>query len=571
PSPEKAELNVEANAPLGKNVNSIEWTIPFKGCNFTGTQQDTGIGTPNASSQISLTCTQTGIKAVVVKAATSDGNINHEVFLTYFSDNNEEIEVNSKYPEFIELSNVGWDTNWSESLHSTRINQPIWIEYQGTEQNFDYRLSQIKTKTFTIIKNTGTGLGKETASTTTVNSSEAFTSIQNPVCPYNNTINSLVYSGNDFNIIEKTSTLSCEPGTHNITLASTGKYSNGTDYEIGIDLNFIVLDLNIQVLGMKTNQTDSTLFGLLFGNYGGIDLNIIIDNYSPEYTEITDVNLFYFRETTGVGAFSLWSIPGDVSCTTEQTELIQETETRWKINSHLTCTKSHLFAPQIYLSNYPVFRLPAIMMFQVYTPNDLLRTDSVTITNYFDAVWNPDQNTVCGSKGCEKAGTALGGELGIQEKKEIGTSTAFIVLPEDHVKVNKGDLLGFTSIVTDLGLPEPEGIQNATIIVLITDSAGNEVAELSQIEHLYFEKTVFNRIFYDTGYLNKNELYTVTATIYWTPDEGFQELDTRPLNNTQIAYFYVLGDSISQTALDETGFAGIIIALLSVLLILSKK
>ncbi|MFH1695740.1 MAG: hypothetical protein ABH850_04950, partial [Candidatus Micrarchaeota archaeon] len=426
------------------------------------------------------------------------------------------------------------------------------------------RLAQTYPKTWTIIKDTGNGLGEETNYAISVENSSPFVSVLEPVCPYLESSYSLenapkgldsqygefYYKGEDFKIIRHGSFPSCEPGIHQLKITSTGTSPTEGPYSLTQNLNFIALDIDVQVLGMKTNQENSWMYGLAPGENRKIDLNITIDNYSPEYTTITDIS-FYHKD-----AFS--SI---FTCTSEETDIIEETSNNWKINSNLKCTGPHVFSPIVYFNNQKEFAHPANLVFWGLEPTDKFKMNSVTIENMHDQNWNPDTNEICNPK--------TGNCSPIMSEDVEDVVTILLILPGETTTINKGDLLRFHSTIMNFYSME----LGAHVIIKITDPQGNEVAEIYQITGGVdsMKTQELNLLFYDTDFIKENTLYTVTSTVYWMPSYGFKELDIKPLNNTKITFFYVLGNNNLISNLPETNFISALIALAFVILILRKK
>jgi hypothetical protein len=543
-SQKDAELKVVVHDPQNKNITEIEWTAIPAGCS-KGSEIDSGIDSPDANSEITLSCDKKGIKVVVVSAENEDGYKGFKGFLTYFSDNDNEVEFSHINNDvLIGLPNV------------TKSNMNTW----NLQQDYNYKLSSIQTKTLTVLKDTGNGLPSETDYGITLEDSTPFVSVLNPECPGIAKQQSDVYAGEDFNLVYHSYLLGCEPGNHKVTFNSTGVYSNGTPFNLSDDFNFVAADINFNILNLvKTSEELAPLYGIVYGENGSIDLNVIIDNYSPEFIEIKDVNLVYVPFLSTPRYYN----ENYAECTFEETEIVNENP-EWKINSYLECPRFHEFYPVVYLNGFPEFKFPGPLIFWVLESTDKFKMDSLSIENLHDFTWNPDTNLLCDPKteDCEEIGAEGEGETGL------------ISLPQDTLKITKGDLLRFHAIVTNV---YSQGL-NGEVVIKITDSQGNEVAEISQLIGTRADdpgidsltKKEFDVLFYDTDYLRESQLYTVTATVYWIPEYGFRETDKKPLNNTKIAYFYVLGESLTEN-LPETNLNAVIIILFFVVLILLKK
>ncbi|MFH1728674.1 MAG: hypothetical protein ABIA04_09680, partial [Pseudomonadota bacterium] len=277
PLEKSAELKVIAHDPQESNITGFDWKYPSDCPKVSAT--GSGLETPDANSELSLSCQSEGIKLIVVTATNQEGYTGQEAFFSYFTDNNDEVEFELDYDDFIVLPNSGA------------------IYYEGVYQHFDYRLAKVKAKTFIVLKDTGTGMPEELSRNINIISTP-FISIQNSFCPQKSFYNKEAFTGKDFQIKNKQFNLYCLPGNHEINLEVGGKYSNGMNFVLNQDLNFVVPDLNIHVIGMKTTQENAINYGIVFGENRQIDLNIIINNYSPEFIEINDVNLFYLEYTS---------------------------------------------------------------------------------------------------------------------------------------------------------------------------------------------------------------------------------------------------------------------------------
>ncbi len=542
PEIKDAVLKMVSHDPQNKNIIDVEWIVsndcPDK------SSVDTGIYSSDVNSTLNLMCNKPGTQIVVVKATNQDGYSGYSAALTYFSDNNDEVEFDGDYGVLVTLPN------------SDRL-ELFWTP----EENFDYRLAEIsKLKKTVIIKNTGNGFPTEPNNNITRINSTAFTSVLNPDCPliqYKG--GGSAFNGEDFNIIERDYAFFCQPGNHNLKISSTGNYSNGSPYSLIDDFNFVVPDINVHVINMKTTSETLPTYGIIYGEDGRLDLNIVINNYSPEFVGITDVNLYYTENTSNATYYN-----SNITCTSADINSFSETDTKWKINSYLECTDFHLFNSIIKLSDGSEYIPGGITVFWINTPTDKLKNDSTIMENLYDDIWDPNTGYVCNWKleDCKAPGAGSSGNQ----------AEGAIILPESQLIVTTGDLIRFYSTVTNVSNKK----LGAKIELVIIDSQGNTAATLSQeiVEGLSqgidpLTKYEFNILFYDTEFLKENELYTVTSTIYWMPAPGFYELDEKPLNNTKLTYFYVIGESAVEN-LPETNLIGIIIILFSVFVILKK-
>jgi len=539
-SPAKdALLEVSANDPLGKNIVGFSWVYPAN-CDFELLTSE-GEGTTSMEESASFNCETTGFKLLIAYVTNEDNLVGYQAFLSYISSNENEVELDFGKDVLIALPN-----------------QYSWFEYNEILQHFDYRVSMLDPKVYTIIKDTGNGLTEIPETTIETSASTPFNSIPNPVCPLMTITGLGIYEGENFKIGNQTLNPRCQVGNHKITITSIGNYSDSTPFVLTKDFNFVVLDILIDVLNMQTTEERSNTYGMVFGENGVIDLNISINNYSPKYTDITNADFYYNENLSGGG----WIVPLD-TCTSEQINVFAESETLWKINAHLECTDSHLFYPTISLSDFPDFIPLGMTTFWVSDPTDKLKMDSLTLENLYDYIWNEGTQTWCNPKPgySDSCGALQEGETGL------------VALPETTTTVTKGDLLRFYALITNVYADA----LNAKVILTITDSQGNEVAVLEQTKKQASQTPIippgtvsdFNILYYDTDYLSTG-LYTVTGTVYWLPENGFEELDKKPLNNTKVIYFYVEGESFL-TNLPETNYLTIIITLVFVSLILLKK
>jgi len=536
-----AVIDVNAQDPQNKDI--IDYSFIYPADCVKNEETINGLYTPFLKTTFDLLCENEGITPLIFTATNEDGKTANKAFFTYFSDNEDEVEFFHDYDELIGLPNTSQDT-----LNSV----------YGMEEHYDYRLSSITTKTLTVIKDTGNGFAQNSMYLTENTASTPFTSIQNPVCPaITNYHQTFEFIGEDFKIISNETSLLCEPGNHEIRFSVNGTSSNGSPFGLTQDFNFIVLDINFNILNMtKTSLGIGSLYGIVYGENGKIDLNVIIDNYSPEFIEITDVNLYYKPYLS-----SPWHSDSVSSiCTFEQKQIIQETETQWKINYYLECPDYHLFYPIVYLNGYPTINFPGPLIFWVTPLPDKFKMDSTIIENLFDSVWNPETEEYCNPKtgACTETGTSSG-------ESEGG---GLISLPQETINITKGDLLRFHSTTTNVSYQ----MLTEKVDLVITDSQKNIVAELTETKDTLAQtKAEFSTLFYDTDFLRESQLYTVTSTVYWAPERGFQELDSKPLNNTKTTYFYVLSNQGLIENLPETNFTSIVFALIFVLIILRKK
>ncbi len=551
-SPESfdAVLEVEATDLKGKDIVGIDWIYPAD-CTLTPTST-IGMDTPDLESTADFDCQNPGIKLLVVYVTNEDGFVRFEPFLSYFSSNNQEIEFDYSFDEQLGLPNV-----------------TEFIDYNEITQHVNYRLSKLYSKTQTIVKDVGNGFAEDNDFYEMTNTdSTPFVTVIDPICAQLGNQGKNIYEGEDFKIINHYLYSICEPGNHEIKINATGIYTNGNNYNFSEDFNFVVLDININVLNLKVNDGTglyylgnySSVYGMIFGEDGIVDLNIIIDNYSPTYTGINDTDLGWLA-----GSFWLGS-SGD-SCPSETTTITEVDPTTWKIDSHLECETNGWFVPIIEFTDLPEYFPRTRYMLWVTEPIDKFKMDSITIENLGDNEWNPDTNEICNPKT---------GSCANVYSHNSSNLTGIVVLPEDIVKIHKGDLLRFHSTVTNVYF---DGL-NANLILVITDSKGNVAATIAEERFGPYggagyhigpsTKYLFNILFFDTDFLKENELYTATATVYWYPNRGFNELDAKPVNNTKIIHFYVLGPGLA-TTLPETNFVSVILALFFVVLILRKK
>ncbi|MBU2476178.1 hypothetical protein KKG83_01775, partial [Candidatus Micrarchaeota archaeon] len=502
-----------------------------------------------------------------------------------------------------------------------------WIQYQGLYQHFDYKIGSVKPKYTTVLKDTGNGLINVPVYQKEVINSTPFTTIPDSFCPEFEQTSSydFKYIGEDFTLYYAHINPLCLPGNHKIALTASGEYTNGTPFTLTQDFNFVVLDINFNIDNIITTTENSTIYGIVYGEGNTIDINITINNYSSEFAQITDAN-FIYTEKIAEGDY----VSDTNGCTNSKTEIFSVTSTQWKINSHLECTKGHLFAPTVYLQGLPAAAIPASLLFWVEDEKDKLKLESTSMENFYNAeletyyipppteqylyfICFPDHYT----GPIYTPGTCIDityyyGDLGVQgdftenPKKEnqiikfsdSNPITGTVILPENIPIITKGDLIRFNATAINIY----DQNLSATTVVKITDSQENEVAELSQSIFNHWEtrtisvdldgdgiaeskeeisvriggiqpmnKFDFNILVFDSDYIKENTLYTVTTTVYWSPGTGYLNLDKNPLNNTKITHFYVKGNQNLISNLPETNFIAVIVSVLFVLLVLRKK
>jgi hypothetical protein len=615
-----ALIEVKSHDPQNNDISDVRLIIPG---DCDATLANTPTNEPDVNSEIDLYCQQTGPKLLVVYALNENGLTGYNAFLSYFSDNGSEIDFDLDADLLIESPNTGkFNILWSRLFPVGRNNNgESWIKYEGVKQHFDYRLGAVTSKYITVLKDTGNGLINYPAFQGEFVDSTSFVSIPDSFCPAFGDIRrwDFTYYGKDFRLYYARIKPLCLPGNHKIALTASGKYTNGTPFSLTQDFNFVVLDINFNIASIITTPEDSTVYGIIYGEGNSIDINIVVDNYSPEFAQITDAN-FVYTENLSEGDY-VSDING---CTSSKTEITAVSSTKWKINSHLECTKGHLFAPAVYLNNMPAATIPVSLVFWVNDNKDKLKLESVSMENFYNAelstYYNPYaaypdsgyEYSICFpdhytgpiyTPGTCKDITYYYGHGSMENLAEIpekknniikfsdyaSKTTGAVILPENVPIITKGDLIRFNATAVNLY----DQNLSATAVVAITDSQGNEVASLSQSVFNHWEfhddfigmmpglyrfggilpmkKFDFNVLVFDTDYLKENELYTVTTTVYWTPGEGHLNLDKNPLNNTIITHFYVKGNQDLISNLPETNFIAVIISVLFVLLVLRKK
>ncbi len=554
-----AVINITAIDGRGDDlITGTSFIVPAD-CQPINTTQE-GQDTITMETELELSCEQTGPKLIVVYATNNEGLSGFQGFFSYFSSNDNEVELNLVHGNLLEV--------FPNIISGSSSGADIIIEQSGN--NYDFRLGGIPQKTFTVLKDTGNGIPSEPSITEDMQlnlvNSTPFVSVLEPECPLLDLGGSYVvgqyykYEGEDFALISRSQIPWCQPGNHKLRITQQGEYSNGNPYTLTQDYNFVVLDININVDGMEvqTENLVQTAYGIVYGEDGEIDLNLTINNYSPEFTEISDVD-FYFSQYAQAPNYAF---AGD-ECTSDTTSITAVSDTEWKISSHLECTGIHRFYPIIYLSDFTEpFIFPGQYYFYITESEDKFKMDSIEIENLYDATWNPESGEYCNPKTGDCYAT------------ETPEGTGQIGLPQGTIKITKGDLLRFYATITNVYHENLE----AEVKVVITDESNNVVAELEQNSSTptaypsieAYSKKVFDVLFYDTDFLQENRLYTVTSTVYWYSAKDFGVLDSKPLNNTKTTYFYVLGEGAIEN-LPETNAITVILSLIFVLFILIKK